>query len=362
MISVTTKSIDLNEDIEVDDEPIIPLREESSEEEDNDELMELDNEDDNTRIDIPIYSWNDDENQWSKMEIKNNSFRKKESLSSFPFSCLTLNVWNSDKWQESRTNGLFGLLHEHKADIVCLQEVGNYLLDKLRSNHWIQEYYCITDVYGNLLEDNEFIQIILIKKQIANEKIRKIRLFPFTKTITLRSALFLYLGDLVIVNVHLEGLSNEKIRTHQIEELSNFIENNENVILLGDFSAMNNELPRQTEMLEKFEFSDVWDEINDIDEYSYTFDQEEIIDMLNAKQRKKKNKTQARFDRILIKSENYKWRPESISIIGKDPLPKYNDERVFISTHFGLFAKFIDKKPCILAPIHESNSDEESNE
>lgn len=339
-ISVVTKSIDFS--IEEEDTPFLPLNEPSSDEESDDGMEEerLD-----TREEVPLHSWNENAKVW---EIFTPPMKPKKIPKDSEISGITLNVWHSNKWQSQRSKNLINLINKEKVDIICLQEVGEYLLKEIENNDWIREFYCVSDIYGKYLEDFEFGLVILISKDICDHSFKRICELKFENSISKRSSLFLYLAGLTIVNVHLEGLNNERIRIDQINQILNFLGEEDNVLLFGDFSALSGEVKRQSELLESNDFDDLWESLADDDDDGFTFNQDIIADMITSKQRKKKNKIKARFSRIFVKSSS-NWRGNQIEIIGNDPIEQCK-EKVYISTQFALLVHLTNKPNILLQP------------
>eukprot|EP00339_Tiarina_fusa_P023566 CAMPEP_0117066928 /NCGR_PEP_ID=MMETSP0472-20121206/46829_1 /TAXON_ID=693140 ORGANISM="Tiarina fusus, Strain LIS" /NCGR_SAMPLE_ID=MMETSP0472 /ASSEMBLY_ACC=CAM_ASM_000603 /LENGTH=171 /DNA_ID=CAMNT_0004788229 /DNA_START=9 /DNA_END=521 /DNA_ORIENTATION=- len=118
LISVVTKSIDFSvSDASMEDDRVYaPLREYSSDEEDENEENKIEDK----REYVPLYHWNETNESW---EIFVAPSKPERCINDDGLFGITLNVWNSEKWQEARTKSLQNFLHQHSADFVCLQEV-----------------------------------------------------------------------------------------------------------------------------------------------------------------------------------------------------------------------------------------------
>ena len=117
---------------------------------------------------------------------------------------LTLNVWYSDKWQRPRTHALVNLLRQHRADFVCLQEVGDFVRQEILADDWVRKFYCAADASGDeILADRDFAPFVLINRDIALVALKDVRLVEFSKSITQRCAIVVYLAELAVINVHL---------------------------------------------------------------------------------------------------------------------------------------------------------------
>ena len=58
---------------------------------------------------------------------------------------MTFNVWFSQKNWEARQDGLLALIAEHKPDIVCLQEIKPFYLQRLEASSLIRDDYAMSE-------------------------------------------------------------------------------------------------------------------------------------------------------------------------------------------------------------------------
>jgi endonuclease/exonuclease/phosphatase family metal-dependent hydrolase len=133
-----------------------------------------------------------------------------------------------------------------------------------------------------------------------------------------------------ISTVHLESLSNSKLRNQQLKIASEVLKDDTS-LLMGDFNfdSLKNHidiLPLENDCLKEYfpDFLDLWSHLRN--ERGYTFDNE-VNHMIKGKDR-------SRYDRIIMKSES--WECEKIEIIGNDPIQIDDTVKIFPSDHFGL--------------------------
>ena len=368
-VSVTTKVIDFSNMEEDLEDHQAEFDNESSEEETN---MELNKENEEkiksfrkNQTKMPIYKWSDREDAWKEVHLESKTVTEKMII-----KIATFNIWSSLKLQYERVAGLTRLLKENEAHFICLQEVDKLSLQQLSASAYIRENYIFSDVHGNLFNKLANFGTIVLIHMKAEHLARSIFHYKFNTSFSGRSAVFIecngkqHESPLLIVNIQLESLSNEPSRLAQLTEILEYVEasSSSNVILSGDFSAMSNELVKHSTLLSKFDFNDVWEDLHP-GVTGNTFDQSIVGHLLSGKQRKKKNKLASRFDRILLKSDDYQWRPLAIKLLGNQPIDPSSSsaEKLYISTHFGLLVKLANVRPFV-APVYVENEDEGEEE
>ncbi|KAL4506001.1 hypothetical protein ABPG72_013762 [Tetrahymena utriculariae] len=133
---------------------------------------------------------------------------------------------------------------------------------------------------------------------------------------------------IAIGNTHLESLkNNDNYRREQLNIIKELLSNYDESIFMGDFNIA--KLQEEQSIPENY--IDIWKHLHSNEEG-------------HTMQASKKFST-ARFDRILLHESTY-LNPSHIEIIGKDPIPYYQNhqkknlyEIITPSDHYGLYAE-----------------------
>jgi endonuclease/exonuclease/phosphatase family metal-dependent hydrolase len=324
----------------------------------------------------------------SKIEIDSSierfhdkSSEHNEFIQSSNLTVLTFNVWQNDKMPYSRylerMEHAIKLLIEKDADIVFLQEVGLHFLKALKNSEEISSMYNFSVNVNDCFKKNNVITLILSKQPIIRSTFSVLSGDHFHNFTAVETE------NLCLVNCHLHagskfspGCTNYQkysdYRKKQLGLIKNFIDEynifNKKVILGGDFNLdlnnKNNDFP-EISAIHDFDLIDSWKSINP-DQQGLTEDTDENKMRWNTKQQKK----EFRYDGIFV---NKKIQIESAELIGteavfltnfKDELKRdqfknhvekanldvnkmklFNDNTMewFISDHFGIFIKLVNK-------------------
>ena len=235
---------------------------------------------------------------------------------------LTYNVLADPADADIRTDSLLRTIREADADIIALQEVAPWFVERLRREQWVKAYEFTlgegqSRAVGGL--------VIMSRLPIADKAYvplagRQRRGFLLA---TVR------VGDhtLAVGTVHLESfLEDGPIRARQIDTVFAFLRRHPDAILMGDFNFGDREDPESSRL--EAEYADLWLSLKP-DEPGFTWD----IDRSGMARRGSfPGERSRRLDRILLKSAL--WGPAEVRIIGDRPVAEGGS--VFPSDHFGL--------------------------
>lgn len=213
-------------------------------------------------INTKFYAYENTKDEW----IKNTKFSSSDNKN---FTIATWNIWGSEHFKKmsminKRIKFIIKTLIEEDIDIVCMQEVSKYVIDKLCANKTIQQRYCMSsikqpwrsikvDVHGSEYEDVEpnCWSFILSKYPVnkSSHIVLSSEMIDF-------SCIVATIQNMTIVNLHLQsggmgsgmdaklGHKYHKCRIDQMAHIKKYIADNydkNNVIYLGDFNFDLNE-------------------------------------------------------------------------------------------------------------------------
>jgi len=250
-----------------------------------------------------------------------------------PFTLLTCNVLAEDRSlvNSPRIDALLKLLQHSTADIIVLQEVTPWFLNRLQNAEWTRPYnFTVNKGYpfapGGLH--------IMAKFPIANTVSRAL-----PSSIQGRGVLVLDLAidgrQLAVATVHLDSfLKSGPIRAKQLDTVWKLLKSAPNAILAGDYNFGDGEQP-ETRHLDP-RYIDAWT-THHPNQPGYTWNMEQNI---LAKTGAFKGEESRRLDRLMIRSNH--WHATSITIIGNTPLKGTPNQ--FPSDHFGLLTTIAPRK------------------
>lgn len=246
---------------------------------------------------------------------------------------LTLLTYNvlADRWgEEKRIARMCEVLKASEADVIALQEVSPWILERLLQEPWIRARHTTTVVKNFAPGGLWFIS----KWPIAASRI---------ETLYTRQDRKLLKADIRVggevwtfVTAHLESmLEDGLVRADQIGDAFKLLKDAEHGVLLGDFNFGDGEQPESDAL--PATYLDLWKALRK-DEPGYTFDLK-----LNpmAKAGALPREQSRRIDRILVSSKS--WEPADVAIVGNAPIDLEKPD-LFPSDHFGLKA-ILKKKP-----------------
>jgi len=243
---------------------------------------------------------------------------------------VTYNIWFGDYYWEERLSALLELVRDCQPDVVALQEVTPGHLKRILATEWVRREFWVSDAQGSTLYPHGVLTLSrlplnsLTLHELPSEKDRKL----------LIAELGLGRQSICLGNLHLESsVSATPMRLAQLDRVLSSIQGARHRILLGDFNFDPVQEPEQARV--DRHYLDLWEALR-LDEPGYTEDTD-----INCMRLLHKNKEkQVRFDRILLQSESPGWRPESIRLIGTQPIsPGLPD--VFPSDHSGLTGSLV---------------------
>jgi hypothetical protein len=285
------------------------------------------------------------------------------------FSIMTWNLWGTPCYKKlsllnERFDFIIKKITNFNCDIMCFQEVSQYLLDKLLIDTNLKNYH-----FSHSKINNNYSNTTLI---ISKYKFNEIKVYHL-KAEHDCSVTVAKIGNIYILNCYLQSggyFSNLKIgnirkyhqyRMLQLDDIYNIINDlkSDNVFLMGDFNFNLDGTKKD------------WPEINTFNNYKKIFDDSflksgkkygltEDTEINTMRYNIKKYHKCFRYDGILYKSKNFNL--SKFNIIGKEPIFDISNEKFhdlykhhpiklnennkvdwFISDHFGLASNYILK-------------------
>jgi len=238
---------------------------------------------------------------------------------------ITYNVLADQERADERLPALFRLLAESSADVIALQEVSPWFAARLLREEWAKGYRTtLGDPAAGAPGGLAFLTRLPIEKQ-------EFRRLPGRQgrgvlVVRLRAAD----RSLAVATVHLESfLEAGEARARQLDEVLPLLADADDAVLLGDFNFGDGEQPETGRL--PAAFADLWKKLRPA-EPGLTWNMEKSAMARDGSFQGEKSR---RLDRILLRSEF--WVPESVRIVGDDPVRK-GEAGLFPSDHFGLLA------------------------
>jgi endonuclease/exonuclease/phosphatase family metal-dependent hydrolase len=243
-------------------------------------------------------------------------------------SCVTFNVWFGERCFEERFLALMALLEQRRPDVIALQEVTTPFLAGLRATPWIRRDYTLSDFMGSTL--SSYGVALLSRLPVESMALHDLPTRMDRKLLLG----YLLVNDtrLAVATVHMESLvDSAPWRARQLEQIFRTLKGERDAILMGDFNFCSSWAEEQA-CLDR-QYMDVWSALH-ADKPGYTADIA-LNPMLAASSKDKKS---SRYDRVLVRSDVPGWEPESVELIGTEPIAPDRPD-VFPSDHFGIFAR-----------------------
>ncbi|HBB36318.1 MAG TPA: poly(A) polymerase [Cyanobacteria bacterium UBA8803] len=212
------------------------------------------------------------------------------------------------------------------ADIIALQEATPPLLEVLLQQDWVRSYAISESPEGQTLKPYGLLLLsrlpfTLVEHQYSAHK----RVLVGTWEINGRSL------HLAVVHLTSNRAHNAlQVRKHQLSLLLEYLKMLPgDGLIVGDFNSRGDE---QEEELNQSGFIDVWTLLHP-DDTGYTFDPERnpLAALMSL------SGEAARFDRLLLRSENGCWMPRAMGLFACAPIPD-TQETLYPSDHFGIRA------------------------
>jgi endonuclease/exonuclease/phosphatase family metal-dependent hydrolase len=267
---------------------------------------------------LRMYAFSKREGKWLKQSPR----RTPTPVELTGLRVVTFNVWYDRYECERRCGAVLDILREQQPDVLALQEVTPYFLQRLLAEPWLR------DAYGcsrSKLLDARYDVVMLSRLPVS-----RCVSYPLTTDMGRRLhavEIPTTRGRLVVGGVHLESMRERTpTRLTQIDECIPILARADFSIWLGDFNSAPNSDEDQRIC---GAFRDAWDDLDKTP--GYTRDTSR-----NAMLAKVKADRHQRIDRILWRGHGF--QPVRIGLLGTRPL-EGTEGQVFPSDHFGLCAE-----------------------
>lgn len=253
---------------------------------------------------------------------------------SVPLSALKIVSFNvlSDKYEqehihtEQRIPAIIEYLRDSDADIVALQEVTRSLLEALLVQDWVRESFICEPPDSSTIERYGLLLLSRLPFTLVEHR------YSAHKQVLVGTWL-LNEQFLRVAVVHLTSNRSRNpvaTRARQLNLLLDYLKTQPgDWAIAGDFNIADNE---HLEELTRNGFIDVWKVLHPL-EQGYTFDpRHNTLAALTSMSGKA-----ARFDRILLRSQNGSWLPRAMELFACEPLSG-SEGKLYASDHFGVSA------------------------
>lgn len=239
---------------------------------------------------------------------------------------VTWNVWFGAYRFEARCEAVIAELARRRPEVIALQEVTEGMLAPLLDERWLRDDYEVSQrrVLG---------YDVVIATRLPVVRFDEIAL---PTDMGRRVVLAELACGLTIATVHLESTREEApARAAQLRVLQPALAHDrDDVVLVGDMNFAPGD-PLESAALDP-SFVDVWPLIHR-EHAGYTIDTEHNA-MRLAMTAPVRRPVRKRIDRMFVRSR--RWRPQSIELIGTEPIDQARPTATFASDHFGLEAVF----------------------
>lgn len=235
----------------------------------------------------------------------------------------TMNVWFGEHYQRLRWEAIFKSLQASDVDIVAFQEVTSSFVRLLARQGWTAGYQWIDD--GGVAGGGYGAAIL---SRVAVDRAYRIDL-PSEMGRCLLAVEVLDEGQpFTFATTHLESYQkNADYRAAQLQRIQDALLGAPQGILCGDLNFCASWQLENDRLSPRF--TDLWSSLRP-SEPGYT------VDTQGNRMLAGKEKPPVRFDRLLLFSENARWRGETIELLGNQALPGL--PTVYPSDHYGLLA------------------------
>jgi endonuclease/exonuclease/phosphatase family metal-dependent hydrolase len=258
---------------------------------------------------------------------------------------VTYNVWFDRFEWERRCSAVLDILRDQAPDVIALQEVTPYFLQRLLAEPWLRDSYSSS---RSKLLDARYDVVMLtrlpvrrfVSHELTTDMGRRLHALEIPTT----------RGRLVVGGVHLESMRDRTpTRLVQIDECIPILDRADFSIWLGDFnSAPSSEEDERIRPA----FRDAWDDVVSlargparVDDGAAGYTRDSTRNAMLAKVKADRHQ---RIDRILWRGQGF--QPTRIELLGTRPLAG-SEGQVFPSDHFGLVAEL---EPCVQAALEHA--------
>jgi tyrosyl-DNA phosphodiesterase 2 len=248
---------------------------------------------------------------------------------------VTYNLWYHEYRWEDRLAAVLRLVREAHPHVIAFQEVTQAHLTRILAEDWIRGQYQVSDASGVTLEPNG----VLLLSRIPINSLVLCHLPSRKKRKMVLGELETGYGTLHAGSIHLESSPlNLPVRLEQLDRVLPSLHNTRHSLLMGDFNFDPRDQAEQSRIAPGY--TDLWPVLHGA-EPGYTVDSRLNEMRFFHKQRQKR----ARYDRILLRSADGCWQPESARIIGTQPISA-DRPLVYPSDHFGLLG-VVTRRPSL---------------
>ncbi|AFY57962.1 poly(A) polymerase [Rivularia sp. PCC 7116] len=293
----------------------------------------------------PVYKYKVD--GWQAIDYLSKSV-KSNSLTVASFNVLC-DVYEKEKIQtEKRLPVIVEELRKCDADIIAIQEATPDFVRFLLAQDWVRDYYVSESSTAENIQTFANLLLSRLPYTLVEHK------FSAHKHVLVGSW-FINSELLQVAAVHLtsnRAQNADKKRKYQLTTVVDYLRKQPgNYFIVGDFNTRNN---LQEQVPDISSFVDVWQDLRP-DEAGYTFNPQlnplaELMSLAGEA---------ARFDRILMCSEQDSWVPQSVDLFAIEPVDN-TEEKIFPSDHFGIRAVVENLTPPFRAPLSLSRRREEN--
>jgi tyrosyl-DNA phosphodiesterase 2 len=242
----------------------------------------------------------------------------------------TFNIWFSSFHRRERLEALLGEVRKHEADFIGLQEVMPETLDSLLRVDWIREGYRLSDASGDTV--NPYGSVLLSRFPVGAIVVHHLPSLMGRKLIV--GQLGIGGEEVQVATVHLESTRPEaEARGDQLAMIQPILRRDAHAVLMGDFNFCATWEEENCRIGR--DFVDLWSVLRP-DDPGWTEDG--ISNPMGRRARDPDRRV--RFDRILLRSSEGRWRGASMELLGTKPIDPGRPD-VFPSDHFGLVAKIV---------------------
>ena len=292
-----------------------------------------------------VYKYEDDD--WQAVEDLSISVQS-HSLKIASFNVLC-DVYKKDKIQtEKRLPAIFEELRKSDADIIAIQEATPDFVRFILSQDWIRDYYYISESSTDT-SIQDFANLLLSRLPFTLVEHK----FSVQKHVLVGSW-FINNESLQVAVVHLtsnRAQNSVEKRKNQLNTVVDYLQKKPgNYFIVGDFNTRNN---LEDDVPSISNFIDIWQELRP-EEAGYTFNPQvnPLAELMSL------GGEAARFDRILLHSQNGNWVPQSVELFACEAVEN-TEEKIFPSDHFGIRAVVENLTPSLRKPLDLSRRREE---